>query len=112
MTLLDLAERPKNINGAWLVEEILAKMGFYDVWLNQGVGNIQLFLSLFQQRLNENFLQNWYQRLNKSSRATFYVNIADFSPKVYLDSVKVLKFRTALARLRVSCHTLEIEAGR
>ena len=93
---------------------MLAKMGIYDVWLNQGVGNIQLFLSLFQHsaKINDNFLQNWYQRLNDSSRATFYVNIADFSPKVYLDSVKVLKFRTALARLRVSSHRLEIEAGR
>ena len=112
MMLLDLAERPNKINWAWLVKEMLAKMGFYDVWLNQGVGNIQLFFSLFRQRLNDNFLQNWYQRLNDSSRATFYVNIADFSPKVYLDSVKVLKFRTALARLRVSSHRLEIEAGR
>ena len=32
-------------------------MGFYDVWLTQGVGNIQLFFSLFRQRLNDNFLK-------------------------------------------------------
>ena len=42
----------------------------------------------------------------------FYVNIADFSPEVHLDSVKVLKFCTALAKLLVSSHRLEIEAGR
>ena len=48
----------------------------------------------------------------ESSRATFYVNIAYFSPEVHLDSVKVLKFRTALAKLRVFSHRLGIEAGR
>ena len=39
MMLLDLAELPNKINWAWLVKE----MGFYDVWLNQAVGNIQFF---------------------------------------------------------------------
>ena len=57
MMLLDLGERPNKINWAWLVKEMLAKMGFYDVWLNQGVGNIQLFFSLFRQRLNDIFFK-------------------------------------------------------
>ena len=50
--------------------------------------------------------------LRNSSRASFYVTIAEFNPKTYLNSIKVLKFRTALARLRVSSHRLEIEASR
>lgn len=87
-------------------------MGFYHVWLNQGIGNVTAFLNLFKQRLTDNFIQNWLERLSNSSRANFYINIADFKPKAYLNSVKVLKFRNSLARLRVSSHRLEIEAGR
>ena len=26
-------------------------LGFYQVWLNQGVGNISIFISVFKQRL-------------------------------------------------------------
>ena len=40
------------------------------------------------------------------------MTIAEFNSKTYLNSIKVLKFRTALARLRVSSHRLEIEAER
>ena len=40
------------------------------------------------------------------------MTIAEFNPKTYLNSIKVLKFRTALARLCVSSHRLEIEAER
>lgn len=112
MMLLDLDERPNKTNWAYLVKDLLSRLGFYEVWLNQGVGNIEIFLSLFKQRLTDNFVQNWLERLNNSSRASFYVNIAVFQPKLYLDSVKVIKFRTAISRLRVSSHRLEIEAGR
>ena len=30
-------------NWAYLARDLLSNFGFYDVWLNQGVGNIQLF---------------------------------------------------------------------
>ena len=86
-------------------------MVFYDVWLNEGAGNLRLFLSLFKQRLTDNFVQTWHERLDNSSRAKFYKNIADFTPKAF-NTVKVLKFRNSLvARFRVSSHRLEIEAG-
>ncbi|MCG7875034.1 MAG: reverse transcriptase domain-containing protein [Candidatus Thiodiazotropha endolucinida] len=112
MMLTDLDDYPNKINWAYLVRDLLSRMGFYEVWLHQGVGNIELFLNLFRQRLTDNFTQNWQERLNNSSRANFYVTIADFKPNLYLDVVKVRKFRNALARFRVSSHRLEIEAGR
>ena len=43
MMLSDLIERPNKINWAYLVKDLLSRMGFYEVWLNQGVGNIELF---------------------------------------------------------------------
>ena len=101
MMLTDLDEYPNKINWAYLVRDLLSRMGFYLVWLNQGVGNVYAFLNLFKQRLTDYFTQNWHERLSISSRANFYTHIADFRPKVYLNSVKVLKIRNSLARLCV-----------
>ena len=82
------------------------------VWLTQGVGDIKIFLKIFNQRLQDNFVQEWHHRLNDSSRALFYREIASFDFKDYLDVVNVRKFRTALTKLRTSSHRLEIEVGR
>lgn len=48
MMLADLEEYPNKINWAFLVRDLLSRMGFYDVWLNQGFGNLKLFLSVFK----------------------------------------------------------------
>ena len=44
------------------------QLGFYNVWLNQGVGNYNEFMSLLKQRfkswLTDNFVQNWSSRLD------------------------------------------------
>ena len=38
-------------------------------WLALGVGNVNRFLNLVKQRLDDNFIQNWNLRLTDSSRA-------------------------------------------
>ena len=48
MMLADFEEYPNKINWAFLVRDLLSRMGFYDVWLNQGFGNLKLFLSVFK----------------------------------------------------------------
>ena len=85
---------------------------FYGVWLNQGVGNKNMFLAEFKQRLNDNFIHNWNSRLDESSRANFYTLFSNFEHQLYLETIKVTKFRIALSKLRLSSHRLEIEAGR
>ena len=82
------------------------------MWLFQGVGNINMFLTLFNQRLNDQFIQEWNENLNNSTRADTYRLFATFSFKQYLDQINIKKFRTALTRLRVSSHRLEVETGR
>ena len=81
-------------------------------WLNQSVGNKNAFLALVKQRLSDNFVQNWNDRLNGSSRARLYRHFDVFQYKPYLDVVTVKSLRYALTRFRVSSHKLEIEAGR
>ena len=69
--LNDITDRQNTQNWASLVRNTLANLGFFDVWLAQGVGNVNIFLSVFKQRLSDNFLQSWNNRLTESSRASF-----------------------------------------
>ena len=78
----------------------------------QGVGDEKNFLSLFKQRVNDHFIQNWHQRLNESSRALFYRQICIFQFQPYLEKVVHKKFRNAISKLRLSSHRLHIESGR
>ena len=67
---------------------------------------------ILKQRLTDNFLLNWTNRLAESSRATFYNAISLFRFQPYLDKVTTKKFRVALSKLRTSSHRLLIESGR
>ena len=112
MMLNDLEELPIKTNWASLVRDLLASLGFRNVWLAQGVGNIGAFLSVFKQRLHDNFMQNWHDRLNNSSRANFYKSAAQFQFQTYLEQINVFKYMQALSKLRMSSHRLAIESGR
>ena len=59
-------------------ENLLANLGFFEVWLNQGVGNINQFLAVLRQRLKDQYIQDWSNALENSSRARFYSNISGF----------------------------------
>ena len=48
MILNDAEDHPTKINWAILVRNLLSKLGFYEVWVQQGVGNYNLFLSLLK----------------------------------------------------------------
>lgn len=114
MMLSDIVSFPGKTNWAKLVQGLLASLGFNDAWLNQGIGDKELFLLEVKQRLNDNFVQNWHSRLEHSSRAIFYRSIQDnyFGYKTYLSCINIPKYRHALTRLRVSSHRLEVETGR
>ena len=98
---------------ARFVKCMLESNGFSDVWLCQGVGDRELFVKIFTERLNYVFFQNWSERLSMSSRAIFYKSIKqNWSFGQYLEHVNVTQHRKALCRLIVSSHRLRIETGR
>ncbi len=70
--LNDMVDLPNKQNWASQVKTLLSNLGFYNVWLNQGVGDVDVFISVFKQRLTDNFIQCWQARINESSRALFY----------------------------------------
>ena len=112
LMLRDIERLPRKVNWASLVRHLLMTLGFYDVWLGQGVGSYDGFMSLLKQRLTDNFVQDWHSRLEESSRAVFYRSFASFQFQPYLEHLTVNKFSQALSKIRVSSHRLEIEAGR
>ena len=61
-----------NVNWVSQVQTLLSTLGFYEVWLSQGVGDNNLFLSVFKRRLDDNFVQKWNAELNDSTRALFF----------------------------------------
>ena len=61
-------------NWAARIREILYKYGFQDVWLNQGVNNVDLFLHEFKDRVKCCFHSemNAFLRIHQN---VFYTNI-------------------------------------
>lgn len=110
--LSDIEVDDRKSNWALLVKGLLSNLGFYEVWLQQNVGDSKIFISVAKQRLTDNFIQKWNEEINQSSRALFYRSIANFHFHQYLDIISIRKFRVALCKLRVSSHRLEVEMGR
>ena len=110
--LNDIELRPNKQNWASMVEHLLSRLGFLEVWNAQWVGNIGNFLCTFKTRVQDICVQVWHARLENSTRARFYINVAKFQFQKYLDLLKIEKYRKNLCKLRVSSHRLEVETGR
>ena len=72
LTDIEIHVNDRKTNWALLVKKLLSNLGFYEVWLQQNVGDVYIFLILAKQRLKDNFVQKWNQELNQSSRAIFH----------------------------------------
>ena len=83
--LRDLEISNRIINWASLVKHLLCNSRFREVWLQQNVGDIKVFLSMFTQRLKDISI------IEGSSRELFYRNIFSFDFQSYLDCVTVKK---------------------
>ena len=98
---------------ATCVKEMLYKYGFGIVWIEQGVGDESLFISQFVQRLKDCHNQDWYREIHNSSKLSVYCTFKScLEAEKYLECINVWKLRKALAKLRCSAHSLEIERGR
>ena len=95
------------------VKQLLCSRGFGEAWYNQGVSNVDAFIKLFRQRIFDTFKQDWHNRLESSTRASFYIEVKlSHEPSRYLNIVTPKAHRNALARLMVSSHGLRVETGR
>ena len=70
--LNDAEDHSTKINWAILVRNLLSELGFYEEWVQQGVGNYNLFLLLLKQRFTATFGQNHNARVQILNRARFF----------------------------------------
>ena len=81
----DIQLVPSKPNWALHVKTLLSVYGFGDIWETQGVENPKRILEIFKQKINDNFVQEWHGRLEKSTRARTFINITSLKYQPYLD---------------------------
>ena len=91
----DADNNPSITNWVTDVKSLLVKLGFENVWLNQGVENRKLFLLVLKQRIQDLWLIDFNNRLENSSRALFFRTIVSFNFSKYLDVINIRKYRIA-----------------
>jgi hypothetical protein len=110
LLILDKCER---ISWVSKVNHILFAYGFGYVWISQSIGNSQLCLCEFRQRLRDTAFQNWEEASSDSPKLANYSLLkTQLLPELYLSVINVVKFRTALSVFKVSSHCLQIEVDR
>ena len=95
------------------IKKLLFEHGFGYAWIADSVGNTNVFLNTFTQRIKDISLQNWRESINSSPKADYYKFF-----KTHLDVERYLftdlnyTCRKTLANFRCSGHNLQIERGR
>jgi hypothetical protein len=101
------------INWVTEVKNLLFKYGFGYVFVMQEVGNIDLFINIFKNRLLDCAFQEWTSNISNISKLTCYSTFKTLlEVEKYLTCIKTRKFKVAFCRFRCSNHSLEIELGR
>lgn len=110
--MLHNLDRNGKSNWCTHVRELLFYNGFGVVWMNQGVGDITMFMNLFKQRVCDINMQKWAEYINNSPKCELYSRIKQYPiAEPFLSKLSfTLKF--ALLSIRCSTHRLEIEVGR
>ena len=84
------------------VIELLCRIGFYFVWLNQGVGNITHFLAIFKQRLIDIFIREWIPNIRDKERYEMRTLCKyEFGIEKYLLGIDTFCFGVALTQIRI-----------
>jgi len=110
-----LLELDQNNKPNWVtyVKNILFRFGFGHVFINQGVGNVELFIYSFKQRLSDCALQEWSSEVRNTSKLkSYYEYKSCLESEIYLNCIDVRKHKVALTKLRCSNHNLHVERGR
>lgn len=100
------------INWVSLVKDLLCRYGFGNVWLQQGVGNVDVFLTCFKQRMKDIYCQVWNNHIQESRKAITYKHIVQsFKPQFYLTNIPRVQYKYAMVNLRLRNNRLRVETG-
>ena len=96
-----------------MLRHLICSTGFSEVCINQGVGDVNIFIISIQARLSDINIQEWYTNVKSSDKLRTYVGFKYILEREkYIDCVNCQIHRIALARFRCSSHDLRIETGR
>ena len=80
------------------LKNLLYLYGFGHAWLNQGVGNMKIFLSEFLMRVKDVKRQEWWSEVSVNEKTTYYRNFkTELNLEMYLSCIDLFKYRRALA---------------
>ena len=103
---------PDKVTWASRVRDVLMKCGMGNFWITQRVTDKQHFLASFKRRLQDIYLQGWWENVEKTSSGRLFRYIkTDFVYEPYLDILD-RNLRIALTKVRLSSHAFNIERGR
>jgi len=84
------------------IKELLQSLGFDNVWRDQGVLNIGNFLTMFRERLIDNFVQEWSLTIRNRDRYLLYSSATgQFGKAAYIEHIDIYCFRVALSQIRL-----------
>ena len=95
------------------IKDLLFRYGFGYAWVAQEVGNENIFLSLFCQRVKDIFTQKWFSDIDSTPKAHHYKYFkSNLAPEYYLSLDISYVYKKMLSNFRCSNHDLMIEKGR
>ena len=95
------------------IKDLLFLYGFGYAWLAQEVGNENMFLRLFCQRVKDIFTQKWFSGIESTPKAHHYKYFkTNLAPEHYLSLDISYVYKKMLSNFRCSNHDLMIEKGR
>ena len=110
--LLGLDEKGKQC-WASKVRNMLCSSGFGLVWLQQGVGDVKMFISVFRQRLCDMFIQEWSSTIENRDRYIQYRSIKTvFEPELFVTTLVKFQMRTVYAMLRAGMFPVNANLAR
>lgn len=97
---------------AYHIRRLLYSCGFGHVWINQGVGNIDIFCKQLSLRLRDIDVQNWHDSLAASDRLTFYNSIkSSLVRESYIDQIDNSYYRSLIIKFRGGLLALSYNTG-
>ena len=106
-------KKTRAINWVSQIRDILLTNGFSYIWYNH-VEKCSAFISLFKQRMTEQFVQSMFAVFNNSPKCLLYKHVVsnNLCLQPYLQKPIALKYKHILSKYRLSAHSLSIETDR
>ena len=109
---LKLLSDAGRISWASELKKLLCKYGFDELWESPS-GCVENFISLFEDRVKEEYVKQWQAEIGESNKLTVYRSFkTNFLCESYLFDIEPSHLSRILTQFRISNHNSEVEIGR